>query len=113
MDHHLRLKPDERLEAKGLTAAVGAFQTIRRLASTGWPPPTQNLWEDHLGQHAYILASLLAAASTWEKRATDSSDHAAAGLLGDAAGQLSIAIHSWPTDDEGVFARSHRGSVTL
>lgn len=106
LDRHLRVRPNELLESRGLTAAVDAFQTIRRSAVTGWPPSTQNLWEDHLGQHAYTLASLLAAATAWEKRAMESSEHEAAALLGDAALQLGNSLDRWPTNDEGVMARS-------
>src|ERR1700737_727901 len=75
LDSHLRLSNDSQLETRGLAAAVDAFRTIQKLASgPGWPPPTQNLWEDHFGQHLYTLASLLAASVAWQKRAKDLSD---------------------------------------
>lgn len=106
LDRHLSINHDPLLEMRGLAAAVEAFETIRKLALPhGWPPPTQNLWEDQFGQHAYTLASLLASATAWRLRAKEF-DGRAVELLDDAAGNLRIALGRWPTTDEGALARS-------
>lgn len=106
LDQHLAIKHDPLLEKRGLVTAVDAFRTIRRLASShGWPPPTQNLWEDQFGQHLYTLASLLASAIAWGKRAKDYDPHAAA-LLDDAVGNLRLALDRWPTNNDGALARA-------
>ncbi len=108
LDRHLQASSDGGLAAEGLRVAVRSYETIARLAgSTGWPPCTQNLWEDQLGSHLYTLAALLAGAGAWRRRAELSEDEIAARLLGEAETRLRDALAGWPVDPEtGAFARA-------
>jgi glycosidase len=108
LDHHIRVTDSPALVAPGLAAAVRAFQGVSRLASeTGWPPVTQNLWEDQDATHLYTLAALLAAATAWATRARDIDDREAAALLVRCEVELRAALDAWPTDRKtGALARA-------
>src|SRR5260370_32805387 len=107
-DHHIRITYTPELVKPGLTAAVRAFRGISRLAAeTGWPPVTQNLWEDQDGGHLYTLGALLAAATAWTARAHDAHDREAVSLLARCEEGLRAALEAWPTDKRtGALARA-------
>ncbi len=108
LDHHIRITYTPELVKPGLTAAVRAFRGISRLAAeTGWPPVTQNLWEDQDGGHLYTLGALLAAATAWTARAHDAHDREAVSLLARCEEGLRAALEAWPTDKRtGALARA-------
>lgn len=108
LDHHIRVTSTPALVEPGLAAAVRAFHGIARLASeTGWPPVTQNLWEDQDAIHLYTLAALLAAATAWAARARDVDDREAVTVLSRCEDQLRAALAAWPTNRKtGALARA-------
>ena len=108
LDHHIRTTSAPALVEPGLAAAVRAFRGITRLAAeTGWPPVTQNLWEDQDATHLYTLAALLAAASAWRARGDDAHDRNALSLLARCEDQLRAALDAWPVDKKtGALARA-------
>jgi len=108
LDHHLRVAWDGRLAERGLAAAVRTFLTVTQMAAeTGWPPVTQNLWEDTDAVHLYTLAALLSAASAWAARARDSENREAASLLARCEERLRTALDGWPVEPRnGALARA-------
>ncbi len=108
LDQHLRLQPAPGLLRAGLEASHRAFVGMTKLAAeSGWPPLTENLWEDQEGIHLYTLAALLAAVNVWFERARSLEDHVAAAVLGLAQSRLREALASWPLDSgNGAFARA-------
>ena len=107
LDQHLHHVFDATLMARGLEAAQRAYRGISRLAEeTGWPPTTQNLWEDHEGTHLYTLAALLAGARAWKQRARASQEEGTE-LFAHAESQLEKALASWPLQAKsGIMARA-------
>lgn len=108
LDHHLTVAWDGGLADRGRRAAVRAFSGIAELAaSTDWPPPTQNLWEDQDGTHLYTAGVLLAAATAWLARARHHDDGEAVSVLAHAEAGLRSALERWPVDtDTGALARA-------
>jgi GH15 family glucan-1,4-alpha-glucosidase len=104
---HLQTAVDATLMEKGLKAAVRAYRGIARLArDTGWPPTTQNLWEDQEGTHLYTLAALLAGARAWSMRIRASKEEGA-DVFARAESQLEKALASWPVHEKtGIMARA-------
>ena len=99
LDHHLQVAWDADLAERGLKAAARAFSGIAGLAgATGWPPASQNLWEDQHGVHLYTLAALLAAAAAWLPRARDRQDGEGLAVLVQAEAQLREALENWPVE---------------
>ena len=108
LDQHLRVAWDGPLAERGLAAAVRTFRAVTQLAAeTGWPPVTQNLWEDQDAAHLYTLAALLAAATAWAARARDAHDREAGSLLSRCEERLRTALDAWPVDPRsGALARA-------
>ncbi len=108
LDQHITITSAPALVAPGLIAAVRGFRTITRLAAeTGWPPVTQNLWEDQDGAHLYTLAALLAAAAAWLARARGAQDQEAIAVLAHCEDRLRAALNAWPVDPRtGALARA-------
>ena len=108
LDQHIRITSAPALLQPGLVAAVRAFRGITRLAAeTGWPPSTQNLWEDQDATHLYTLAALLTAATAWRARADDADDRDAISLLARSEERLRAALDEWPVDQKtGALARA-------
>jgi GH15 family glucan-1,4-alpha-glucosidase len=107
LDQHLQAAFDEELMERGLKAAVRAYRAIARLAKeSGWPPKTQNLWEDQEGTHLYTLAALLAGARAWNTRIRASKEEGA-DVFARAESHLEEALASWPVQEKtGVMARA-------
>jgi GH15 family glucan-1,4-alpha-glucosidase len=108
LDQHLAEQFDSGLQSRGLEAATRAFQGVTRLAAeTGWPPLTENLWEDQQGAHVYTLAALLAGAHSWHQRARTLADRPAIAVLGHAEQRLQQALADWPVENQtGALARA-------
>ncbi len=108
LDRHLRLSPDAELLEAGLAAAGRAFEGISHLAvESGWPPSTENLWEDQQGSHLYTLAALLAGAEAWLERAQALTRAGVVPLLRTAQARLREVLSGWPTDARtGALARA-------
>jgi hypothetical protein len=108
LDQHLAEQFDSGLQSRGLEAATRAFQGVTRLAAeTGWPPLTENLWEDQQGAHVYTLAALLAGAHSWHQRARTLADRPAIAVLGHAEQRLRQALADWPVENQtGALARA-------
>lgn len=107
LDQHIRATTTPALIKPGLAAAARAFRGITRLvAESGWPPVTQNLWEDQDAAHLYTLAALLAAATAWAARARELDDREAGSLLAGCEQQLRAALDAWPTNKHGALARA-------
>jgi hypothetical protein len=107
LDQHLHKAFDAKLMARGLEAAVRAYRGVSNLADeSGWPPSTQNLWEDREGTHLYTLAALLAGARAWNQRARTSKT-AGTHVFAHAESQLEKALAGWPVHSKsGVMARA-------
>jgi hypothetical protein len=108
LDQYLAERFDGGLQSRGLEAATLAFRGVTRLAAeTGWPPVTENLWEDQQGAHAYTLAALLAGAQSWHQRARALADRPAIAVLGHAEERLQQALADWPVENQtGALARA-------
>lgn len=108
LDRHLARAPDPKLAGTGLRAAHRAYARITALAAeSGWPPATENLWEDQQGAHLYTLAALLAGAERWRERAHEQSAASMSTVLEHAAARLREALAGWPVDPtSGALARA-------
>lgn len=107
LDQHLKRAFDTKLMDRGIKAAVRAYRSMSRLGKeSGWPPRTQNLWEDQEGTHLYTLAALLAGARAWHARIQAPKEEGA-DVLARAESQLEKALASWPVQEKtGGLARA-------
>ena len=108
LDQHLRINPDPVLLRAGVEAARKAYREIERMAAAdGWPPVTQNLWEDQDAVHLYTLAALLAASRAWLGHARSLGDAGATAVLELAESKLQQALSDWPVEPRtGALARA-------
>jgi glycosidase/tetratricopeptide (TPR) repeat protein len=108
LDQHLRMAFDSGLLKRGLQSALRAYRSISQLAAeSGWPPVSQNLWEDQDASHLYTLAALLAGARAWHQRARSMQESEAVLMLSRVEDQLRQALATWPVDRKtGALARA-------